>query len=86
MTLNDIGLSLEIIGFVVFLFIPIRETFNLIINTDDKKPLEKVSQKMDNNKVRGIGIGLVFIGLALQYDWIMVLVDSMLSVMASYPT
>jgi len=69
-TLNDLGLSLEILGFIIFLFIPIRETFNLTINPDEKKPFEKVSQKMDNNKVRGIGIVIVFIGLAMQYDWL----------------
>ena len=69
-TLNDLGLSLEILGFVIFLFIPIRETFNLTINTDEKKPFEKISAKMDNNKVRGMGIALVFIGLVMQYDWL----------------
>lgn len=68
--LNDIGISLEILGFVIFLFIPIRETFNLLINPDEKKLWEKLTMKLDNNKVRGFGIGLIFIGLALQYNWI----------------
>ncbi len=74
MDLNDIGLTLEILGFVVFLFIPIRETFNLSVDIDDKKGVSKIIRKvtvvMDNNKVRGTGIALVFIGLAFQYNWL----------------
>jgi len=68
--LNDIGISLEILGFVIFLFIPIRETFNLLINPDEKKLWEKLTMKLDNNKVRGFGIGLIFFwfGTTVQLD------------------
>lgn len=65
--LNDIGITLEILGFVIFLFIPIRETFNLKLSSAKDN---RISDKMDNNKVRGLGIFLVFFGLALQYNWI----------------
>lgn len=65
--LNDIGISLEILGFVIFLFIPIRETFNWTL---ESAPSHKILDKMDNNKVRGLGIGLIFFGLGLQYNWV----------------
>lgn len=82
MTLNDLGLSLEIIGFIVFLFTPIRETFNLTLENGKKG----FSDFMDNKTVRILGILLVFFGLVLQYDWVMNLVNSIQSIMASYPT
>ena len=57
-TLNDVGLTLEIIGFLIFLFIPIRkviqkETYNILLESAPDTPpeptkMEKLEKKWTN--------------------------------------
>ena len=68
--LNDVGLTIEIIGFVIFLFVPIQETYNLT--------LEKASKTHEfineHHKIRyGLrygGIGLIVLGLGMQFSFL----------------
>ena len=62
---NDLGLTLEIAGFIIFLYIPIRETFNIRWSQAKES---KITKKMDKRSVRIFGILLVFVGLMLQYN------------------
>jgi len=62
---NDLGLTLEIAGFIIFLYIPIRETFNIGLSQVKES---KFTKKMDKRSVRIFGILLVFVGLILQYN------------------
>ena len=68
--LNDLGLTLEIIGFGIFLFVPLQETYNLI--TEGKRRIPDFINK--HTKVRyGLrygGIILIVIGLAMQYSFL----------------
>ena len=63
--LNDLGLTMEIVGFIIFLYIPIRETFNIKLSGQKES---KVTERMDRKSVRIFGILLVFLGLILQYN------------------
>ena len=68
--LNDVGLTLEIIGFAIFLFVPIQESYAIIT--------EKTSKSHDfineHHKIRyGLrygGIGLIILGLIMQYSFL----------------
>lgn len=66
--LNDLGLTLEIIGFGIFLFVPLQETYN-IIHQQPSKISEYINK---HNKTRyGFrygGIILILIGLVMQYS------------------
>ena len=62
---NDLGLTLEIAGFIIFLYIPIRETFNIKLSQAKES---QITKKMDKRSVRIFGILLVFVGLILQYN------------------
>jgi hypothetical protein len=62
--LSDVGLTIEIIGFITFLFIPIRETFNLVTQSAKKNI---ITIRFDR---RYIGIGLIILGIIMQYDFL----------------
>jgi len=70
--LNDIGLTLEIAGFIIFLFVPIQESFNLSLNGGNKPRIRKFIE--NNPKVerllRGLGIPLIIAGLIMQYGFL----------------
>jgi len=67
--LNDLGLTLEIIGFAMFLFVPIQETHNLI--TKHGSRLNEYINKHDKVRftLRYLGISLVILGLIMQYQF-----------------
>jgi len=68
--LNDLGLTLEIIGFGIFLFVPLVETYNW--ETEGKRRISDFINK--HNKLRhGLrygGIVLIVVGLAMQYSFL----------------
>ena len=73
--LNDVGLTLEIMGFVIFLFVPLQETWNLELNTGKTNTLKKISDYFgSHHKTRYIlrygGIGLIILGLIMQYGFL----------------
>jgi hypothetical protein len=75
--LNDVGLTLEIIGFLIFLIIPIhkvvtRETFNLVTEQSSDPPPPTFMEKHPHleNLLRGICITLITFGLILQYSFL----------------
>ena len=66
--LNDVGLTLEIMGFVIFLFVPITEGNSLIVSK-----LGKIDEWLYQNQktqrfLRYLGISLIIIGLIMQYQ------------------
>lgn len=61
--LGDVGLTLEIIGFIIFLFIPIKETFNLVTVSAKEN---KITIRLDR---RYFGIGLIILGIIMQYSF-----------------
>jgi len=66
--LNDWGLTLEILGFFIFIFVPITEGNSLIV-----EKLGKIDEWLYQNQktqriLRYLGIGLVIFGLVLQYQ------------------
>ncbi len=68
--LNDLGLSLEIAGFLIFLFVPITEGNSFIVNK-----LGKIDEWLYQNQkkqkfLRYLGIGLVIFGLFLQFQFL----------------
>jgi len=67
--LNDWGLTLEIIGFAIFLFVPLQETFNMVFSYGNK--LNEYINKHDNLRygLRYSGIIFVIIGLIMQYSF-----------------
>lgn len=66
--LNDWGLTLEIIGFFIFIFVPITEG-NSIIRNKLGKIDEWLYQNQKKQKfLRYLGISLVIFGLFLQYQ------------------
>jgi len=73
--LNDLGLTLEIIGFIVFLFIPIAEKVGsyLLLNAAPKENrVTEFLNKHDKTRfaVRGMGITMIAFGLILQYSFL----------------
>jgi len=73
--LNDVGLTLEIMGFVIFLFVPLQETWNLQLNSGKGSKLRKTSDYFNSHhKTRYIlrygGIGLIILGLIMQYGFL----------------
>ena len=74
---NDVGLTLEIIGFLIFLIIPIhkivtRETYNIVLESAPDPPPPTFLEKHPNleNLLRGLGITLIAFGLILQYSFL----------------
>ena len=69
---NDLGLTLEIIGFIIFLFVPLQETFNLKLNQAKDNRITKFIDKHDTFRYgsRYGGIGLIVLGLAMQYGFL----------------
>ncbi|MCH7757011.1 MAG: hypothetical protein IIA19_00810 [Thaumarchaeota archaeon] len=61
--LGDVGLTLEIIGFIIFLFMPIKETFNLVTVSAKEN---KITIRFDR---RYFGIGLIILGIIMQYSF-----------------
>ena len=70
--LNDVGLTLEIVGFIIFLFVPLQETWNIKLEQAKENRITKFIDK--NTKLRyGFrygGIGLIVLGLAMQYGFL----------------
>lgn len=67
---NDIGLTLEIIGFLIFLYVPITESFNLTLEHKSNK----ITKFIDNHKKirygsRTVGVTIIIIGLIMQYSF-----------------
>ena len=73
--LNDVGLTLEIIGFVIFLFVPLQETWNISRNASKTSKLKRISDYFNSHdKTRYIlrygGISLIILGLIMQYGFL----------------
>ena len=68
--LNDFGLTLEIIGFLVFLFVPLQETYNLIIGGKRRIPDFINKHTKIRYGLRYGGIGLIILGLIMQYGFL----------------
>jgi len=67
--LNDWGLTLEIIGFAIFLFVPLQETYNIVTSHGSK--LNEYINKHDKLRqgLRFTGIIFIIIGLIMQYSF-----------------
>ena len=68
--LNDIGLTLEIFGFVIFLFVPLQEGYGLIVGKTDKAYEYFNSHHRTRYFLRYSGIGLIILGLIMQYGFL----------------
>jgi len=68
--LNDVGLTLEIIGFGIFLFVPLQETYNLILSGKKKVPDFINKHTKIRYGSRYVGIGLILLGLVMQYSFL----------------
>ena len=70
--LNDVGLTLEIIGFTIFLFVPLQETWNLKLNRAKESIITIFINKHDKVRygLRYGGIGLIILGLIMQYGFL----------------
>ena len=70
--LNDAGLTLEIIGFVIFLFTPLIETYNITLNQAKENRITEFLNKHDRIRyaIRYSGISLIVLGLAMQYSFL----------------
>lgn len=70
--LNDFGLLLEIFGFIIFLFVPITETWNVKLEQSKENMIKKFIDK--HHKIRygsryG-GIGLIVSSLIMQFSFL----------------
>ncbi len=69
--LNDVGLTLEIIGFALFLFVPIHETYDITHSGKKGRIYEFINSHYKTRYVlRYGGIGLIILGLILQYGFL----------------
>ncbi len=68
MGLNDLGITLEIIGFTIFLFIPLRETWYLLLSSAPKPG--RIKKALDRKWVRALGVFLIIVGLIMQYEFL----------------
>jgi len=68
--LNDVGLTLEIIGFGVFLFVPLIETHSWTL--EGKRTITDFINEHTTLRygLRYGGIGLILLGLVLQYSFL----------------
>ena len=72
--LNDIGLFLEIIGFAIFLAVPIHKVatgFLKLNSAPDPNGVKSFLEKHPNleNLLRGLGIAFIFLGLMMQFTF-----------------
>jgi len=67
--LNDWGLTLEIIGFIIFLFVPLQETFNLKVGGNRTSDYFDEHPKLSTG-LRITGISFIVSGLAMQYAFL----------------
>jgi len=68
--LNDWGLTLEIIGFSVFLFVPLQETANWVLEGKRRIPDYINEHHKLRHGLRYGGIILILVGLAMQYSFL----------------
>jgi len=70
--LNDLGLTLEIIGFIIFMFVPLQETWNLKLAQAKESRITIFINKHDKVRygLRYGGIGLIILGLIMQYGFL----------------
>ena len=68
--LNDFGLTLEIIGFLIFLFVPLQETYNLVQEGKRRIPDYINEHTKIRYGLRYGGIGLIISGLIMQYGFL----------------
>jgi len=70
--LNDWGLTLEIIGFIMFLFVPLQETLNIMREEAKENRIEKYVRKHDKIRygLRYFGIGFIILGLIMQFGFL----------------
>jgi len=69
--LNDVGLFLEILGFALFLFVSIHETYNITQSGKKGKIYEFINgHKKARYGLRYGGIGLIILGLIMQYSFL----------------
>jgi len=66
--LNDFGLTLEIIGFGIFLFVPITESSSILLEQLGKIEEFFYQHKKTKSFLRYFGISLIIIGLIMQYQ------------------
>ena len=72
--LNDLGLFLEIIGFAIFVAVPIHKTisgFILLESSPDPKGVKPFLEKHPNleNLLRVLGIVIILAGLMMQFTF-----------------
>ena len=68
--LNDLGLTLEILGFIIFLFVPLQETYNWTLEKTSKTHDFFNERKKLRYGLRYGGIGLIILGLIMQYGFL----------------
>ena len=68
--LNDVGLTTEIIGFIIFLFVPIQETYNLTLNKTSKTHEFFNKHHKIRYGLRYSGISLIILGLIMQFGFL----------------
>jgi len=68
--LNDLGLTLEIIGFAIFLIVPLQETYSLIVGKPSKVSNFITEHLKFRYGFRYGGIGLIILGLIMQYSFL----------------
>ena len=68
--LNDLGLTLEIIGFAIFLIVPLQETYNQLMEGKRRTADFFNEHKKVRYGLRYSGIGLIILGLIMQYSFL----------------
>ena len=68
--LNDLGLTLEILGFIIFLFVPITESSGWLLEKLGKIEGFFYKHKSLKKFLRYFGIGLIILGLIMQYGFL----------------
>ncbi len=73
--LNDVGLTFEIIGFALFLFVPIQESYGLLLNGGKISKSRKIHDFINEHDkfrigLRYGGISLIILGLVMQYSFL----------------
>lgn len=72
MSFSDIGIVFQIVGFFVFMFVPIIETNSFLVRGPKKFIIQEFMHKHPKFRflLRGLGLQLVIVGLALQLSFI----------------
>lgn len=68
--LNDMGLTLEIIGFIIFLFVPLQETYSIITQKTSKSHDFFNEHHKIRYGLRYFGISLIVLGLGMQFSFL----------------